>query len=98
VNQSHLDDYLLRSGDNELSEGNIECADHGFMVWRVDGDKFIMVNVYGKGRYWDDWATAKAKELGLKTIMFATKRRPELFIKRSNYDYRVFCSVLERVV
>ena len=98
MNPDHLRDYLSRSGDDKLSDGNIEYADHGFMVWRVTNDKFVMVNVYGDGRYWDEWATNKAKELGLKTVMFATKRKPELFIRRSNYDYSVFCCVLERSV
>lgn len=93
-----LNDYFARSGDKELSDGKLEEDEHGFCVWRTYEDSFILVHVYGDGQYWDDFATEKARELGMKKVIFGTLRNPELFIRRSKYDYKIACFLLERAV
>ncbi len=89
-------DYFNRSGDTELGVGWMIENEHGFCVWRVQDEKLILVNVYGDGTYWNDWATEKAKELEIKTILFATKRKPNAFIRK--YGYEITGTILERTV
>ena len=89
-------DYFNRSGDTELGVGWKEENEHGFCVWRMQDDKLILVNVYGNGTFWDSWATAKAKELEVDTISFATKRKPAALIRK--YGYKITGTILERTV
>jgi hypothetical protein len=96
VNQQHLDNYFIKSGDDHLSQGNIEYADHGFCVWRDDKDILLLVNVYGNGQYWNKWAEKKAKELNVSRIVFATKRNPDAFIRKHGFELSGY--ILERSV
>lgn len=89
-------DYFNRSGDSELGDGTLEVNDHGFCVWRTHKDKLILINVYGDGRYWDEWAEQKAKNMNKKSILFATKRNPEGFERK--YKYKVTGYILERSI
>lgn len=89
-------DYFNRSGNTELGLGWMEENEHGFCVWRVHDDKLILVSVYGDGKYWDTWATDKAKELEVDTITFNTKRSPKGFVRK--YGYEITGYILERKV
>lgn len=89
-------DYFNRSGDTELGVGWKEENEHGFCVWRCQDKQLILVNVYGDGRYWDDWATEKAKELEMEEVFFATQRNPEGFVRK--YNYEVCGYILKRKV
>ncbi len=91
---SDLRDYYNRSGDTELGVGWKEENEHGFCVWRRQDDILILVNVYGDGTYWNEWADDKAEELGVSTIFFATKRNPAAFERK--YKYEVAGTLLER--
>ena len=91
---SIIQDYFKRSGDERLQDGNKEENEHGFCIWRASGDSLILVHVYGDSNYWDKWADDKAKELGLRSIMFATKRNPGAFLRK--YNYRVIGTMFER--
>jgi len=96
MNQSHLEHYLSKSGDDKISDGNIEYADHGFCTWCLNGDVLLLINVYGNGCYWNDWAERKAKELNIKRIVFATKRSPKAFIRKHNFELKGY--ILERQI
>lgn len=89
-----LRDYFNRSGDTELGVGWYVENEHGFCVWRRQDEKLILVNVYGDGKYWDNWADEMAKELGLETVFFATQRNPAGFVRK--YNYEVTGYILER--
>jgi len=89
-------DYFNRSGDTELGVGWMEENEHGFCVHRVQDDKLILVNVYGDGEYWDNWATKVAKDMGLKSVFFATQRNPKAFERK--YGYETVGYLLERKV
>lgn len=89
-----LRDYLERSGDTELGTGWIEENEHGFCVWRVQDNKLLLVNVYGNGKFWNKWADYKAKELGVESIVFATRRNPDGFVRKYKYDITGY--ILER--
>ena len=94
--KSNLRDYFDRSGDTALGVGWMEENEHGFCVYRSDGENLILVNVYGDGKYWDNWATEKAKELELDYVFFATKRNPKGFVRK--YGYEVEGYILRRKV
>ncbi len=91
-----IEDYCKKSGDNGLSEGTLEENEHGFCVWRKDGNTLILINVYGDGKYWNKWAEIKAKSLNMNKIFFATKRKPDGFIKNHGFD--VVGYILQRSV
>lgn len=88
--------YCKKSGDNSVPDGNLEENEHGFMVWRTDGITFVGVAVFGDGKYWNDWAEKKAKELNMKQIILATKRKPGAFVRQ--YGYEVTGYILARKI
>ena len=96
MNDDAIEDYFKRSGDTEMPDGELVENDHGFCIWRTYQDSLVLVSVYGDGKYWNDWADIKAKELGFKKIMFATKRNPEGFMKK--FKFKVIGSLLERSI
>lgn len=89
-----LRDYLNRSGDEALGLGWMEENEHGFCVWRVKDGTLILVNVYGDGRYWDQWADEKCAEQKLTKIQFGTRRNPATFERK--YGYKVTAYLMER--
>ena len=96
MNFQDIEKYLKKSGDDEISTSNLVENQHGFMSWRTHKDTFVGINVYGDGHYWDAFANELAKKLGLKKIMFATKRSPKVFEKK--YGYKITGYILEREV
>ena len=90
-----IDDYFEKSGDTKIVDGTIEENENGFCIWRIQEDKLVLVQVYGNGKYWNEWATNKAKELKMKTIFFATKINPEIF---KPHGFKVIGHILERKV
>jgi len=94
MKEEWVEDYLARSGDTTIIDGELEENEHGFVVWRVVDDVFIAIQVYGDGRYWDEWTTNKAKELGCSKMRCATKRNPETILKK--YGGRVVSYLIER--
>ncbi len=91
-----INDYCRKSGDDYISHGNIEENEHGFCVWRTDDESLILVNVYGDGTYWNNWATKKAKSLNMNKIFFATKRNPNAFVRKHGFEVTGY--ILERTV
>lgn len=96
IDQSDLADYFKRSGDTELLKGNFEQNEKGFCIWTTNKDMLMLLNVYGDGKYWNEWATNKARETGMKKILFATKRNPEGFVRK--HGFNVIGYILERYV
>ena len=92
--ETSIEDYLKRSGDKELLEGELEENEHGFCIWQVNNDKLVLIQVYGNGIYWDNWASEKAREMNLKEIFFATRRNPQGFVRK--YGYEVIGYILKR--
>ena len=87
-------DYLEKSGDTELHEGNVEVAKgKGFCIWDTSKDSLVLLQVYGDGTHWNAWATDKAKELGINKISFGTKLNPEIFF---SHGFKVIGYILER--
>jgi hypothetical protein len=96
IPEEQLNDYYLRSGDTELSDGKVEVNENGFCVWRKIDEAILLVHVYGNGTYWNQFASNKAKELGLSKVIFATKRNPDGFIYK--HGFKVTGYILEREV
>jgi hypothetical protein len=84
--QDQLDDYFSRSGDTELSVGNMEENEYGFCVWRENNGNLLLIHVYGDGKFWNNWAANKAKELGMNKVCFATKRNPMAFCRKHGFE------------
>ena len=91
-----VQDYLEKSGDTEILDGNTETdKDKGFCIWRVQKDTLVLIQVYGDGSHWNQWATNKAKELELTTISFGTRLDPEIFHK---HGFEVVGYIMQRGV
>ena len=91
----NIQDYLDRSGDDEVASGNIAShPTNGWCIWHVLKDKFVLIQVYGNGEFWDNWAERMAKTKQCKSIVFATKRSPKAFVRK--YKYKVIGHILER--
>ena len=91
-----IEDYCKRSGDSSVPDGNLEENEHGFCVWRVKDDVFIIVAAYLDGDYWNNWCAEKAKELNIKTIIIATKRKPDAFVRK--HGFKVTGYILARSI
>ena len=93
---NNYQDYLERSGDECIVDyGTLELdSDHGFCIWDIYEDALTLVQVYGDGKYWNEWAEIKAKELGKTKILLATKRNPKGFCRK--FNYKVTGYILER--
>ena len=81
-----VNDYLKRSGDKKLPDGNLEENEHGFCIWRISKKELTLVAVYGDGTYWNNWATEKAMKEGLKDIYCATRRSPKAYVRKHGFE------------
>ena len=89
--------YLKKSGDDYIETENLIENEHGFMSWKVDGDKFVCMNVYGNGKYWDEYMNELAKQLGCKAILTGTSRKSyKAFVKK--YNFKLVGYILEKEV
>ena len=89
--------YLKKSGDDYIETENLIENEHGFMSWKVDGDKFVCINVYGNGEYWDKYMNELAKQLGCKTILGGTTRKSyKAFVKK--YNFKLVGYIFEKEV
>ena len=89
--------YLKKSGDDYIETENLIENEHGFMSWKVDGDKFVCINVYGDGEYWDEYMNELAKQLGCKTILGGTTRKSyKAFVKK--YNFKLVGYIFEKEV
>lgn len=91
-----IEDYCRRSGDKSVPDGNLEENEHGFCVWRKEDNVFLIVAVYGDGKYWNNWCTEKTRELGMRQIIMATKRKPDAFVRK--HGFKITGYVLARSV
>lgn len=96
MDTSVIEDYCRKSGDSSVPDGNLEENEHGFCVWRVDDGALIIVAIYGDGDYWNPWIDKKAIEQGMKQIIFATRRKPDSFVRK--YGFKVTGYILARSV
>ena len=83
MNPISIEDYFERSGDEIICEGNKEKNDNGFCVWRTDGERFILVQVYGDGDYWNKWSENKSRELGMKKYSLQQKENHMALLRNS---------------
>ena len=89
--------YLKKSGDDYIETENLIENEHGFMSWKVDGNKFVCMNVYGDGEYWDEYMNELAKQLGCKTILGGTTRKSyKAFVKK--YNFKLVGYIFEKEV
>lgn len=89
-------EYCRHSGDKTVPEGNLVENEHGFCVWDIRQGAFIIVAIYGDGDFWDKWIDEKAKSVGMKQIIFATRRNPNSFIRK--YGFKITGYILAREV
>lgn len=91
------EDYLKRSGDDDLSnDGPMIRNEHGFMIWSVNGTEFHILQCYGDGKYWDDISTNMARTMGLKKVVFTTRRNPETYKRR--FGFRLHGYIMSKEV
>jgi hypothetical protein len=89
--------FLEKSRSEYVDETNLIENEHGFMSWKIDGDKFVCINVYGNGEYWDKYMNELAKQLGCKTILGGTTRKSyKAFVKK--YNFKLVGYIFEKEV
>jgi len=66
------------------------------MSYAVDGNRLVIIQCYGDGKYWDNMATELAIKNKVDKIMFITKRNPQAFERK--YGYKVIGYAMERGV
>ena len=89
-------DYLKRSKDTKIFLDNIIENEHGFMSWCVSDNKFVPLQVYGDGVYWQQQIENMTQELGLNSILIGTRRSPKAYIHK--YGYKLVGYILEKEV
>lgn len=95
IPNEQIQNYLAKSGDDELATGKKAVhPEHGFCIYDCNNEALVLIQVYGNGEFWDQWAEIKAQELGVNKIMFATKRSPKAYCRK--YGYKIVGHVLER--
>jgi len=91
-----LEKYLNKSKDEYIYQDNLIENSHGFMSWTVKDNRLVLLNVYGDGKYWDEFSIELAKKLNLKKILIATWRSPRAYKKK--YGYEVTGFIMEKEV
>ena len=98
ISEEQKKDYLERSGDPYIAE-NVNMLTHptdGFCSYRIEGDKLLVVQMYGNGVMWHEILERKAKALGIKTLICTTTRSPKALERK--YKYKLIGYVMEKEV
>ena len=83
--------------NSELDYTNLIENEHGFMSWKIEGDKFVCITVYGDGPYWDKYMNELAKQFGCKTILAGTTRKSyKAYVRK--YNFKLVGYILEKEV
>ena len=90
--------FLEKSRSEYVDETNLIENEHGFMSWKVDGDKFVCINVYGNGEYWDKYMNELAKQLGCKKILGGTTRKAGWKAFERKYGFKLRGYIFEKEV
>ena len=98
MDEKDLERYFKKSGDTTIQPDNLIVTDDGFATWTIDQEDNTLVglNVYGNGKYWEEFGNELAKKLGCKKIRVATKRSPKAFVKK--YGFELVGYILEKEV
>jgi len=90
--------YFKKSKDDLIIEENTIDNEFGFATWNINPKykALIIHNLFGDGQYWEQFFIGLAKRLGLKKIMFLTKRNPKAFERR--FKCKLVGYLLEREV
>ena len=93
-----IEHYKKKAKDDKIYFNNFIENKYGFASWEIDWEEKALVplNVYGDGKYWDMFFTGLAKRLGLKKIVFGTKRSPKAFERK--YKYKLVGYIMEKEV
>jgi len=78
MNKEDLEKYLSKSGDDGIYTDNLIENSHGFMSWKVSDQGLVLLNVYGDGKYWDQFSIrsprAYQKKYGYKLTGFVLEK------------------------
>jgi len=75
-------DYMRRSGDKYIDGNGYIENEHGFASWVAKPDCIHVIQVYGDGKYWDAFFRQLAKDRGVGSYMFYTRRNPKAFARK----------------
>lgn len=91
-----IEKYFLKSGDNVIHGEMIVHEGHGFTSLQMAEDRLIVMSCFGDGGYWDKFHVELAIALGLKKIMFGTRRNYKAFERK--FGYKKIGYILEKEV
>lgn len=98
MDEKDLQKYFEKSGDTSIEPDNLIVTDNGFATWTIDrsDNALVGLNVYGDGKYWEEFGNELAKKLGCTKIRVATKRSPKAFVRK--YGFKLVGYILEKEV
>ena len=96
MNKEHVSKYFDKSGDEKIFTTNLVENEHGFASYSVSNGVLHIINVYGDGKYWDEFLAGVAKNTKCKFMRFSTRRNPKSFERL--HGYKVVGHILEKEV
>jgi hypothetical protein len=97
INNKDKARFLKKSNSEYIDKTNLIENEHGFMSWKVDGEHFVCINVYGDGPYWDTYMNELAKQLGCKKILGSTQRKSyKAYVRK--YNFKLVGYIFEKEV
>lgn len=93
-----LFEYFKKSGDDYLYLDNLIVTDKGFASFEINEEEnaIVLLQVYGDGKFWDEFFTDLAKKLNKNKIIIGTKRNPRGFCRKFGFNLVGF--ILEKEV
>lgn len=88
--------YLHLTGKANIDCEIIYIEGKGFISYAIQGDKLLIPDLYGDGKFWLDYALKLAKEKGCTKLLGGTRRNPKAYEKM--FGTKVVGYVLEREV
>lgn len=91
-----VSDYL-----NSVGKASIDCQilhieGKGFISYAIQGDKLVIPDLYGDGKFWLEKALELAKTNGCTKLLGGTRRNPKAYNKM--FGTKVVGYILEREV
>lgn len=88
--------YLGLTGKVNIDCEIIYIEGKGFISYAIQGDRLLIPDLYGNGKFWLDYALTLAKEKGCTKLVGGTRRNPKAYAKM--FGTKVVGYVLEREV
>lgn len=91
-----VNDYFNRTGKVSIDCEILAEDGKGFISYAIAGDKLLVPDLYGDGKYWLEKALEFARQNGCTKLIGGTRRNPKAYEKM--FGTKVVGYILEREV